>query len=90
MNMKSRFATAFAVLAMAYAGYGALSVKFGSAMEVEIDGEVRSFASGDVWSDPEKRIYRMRPVLAAGERTFCVGGNASTAMHYFPQYGEGN
>ena len=44
--MKSRFATAFAVLAMAYAGYGELSVKFNSAMEVEIDGEVRSFASG--------------------------------------------
>ena len=90
MNMKSRFATACAVLATACVGYGELSVKFNSAMEVEIDGEVRSFKNGSVWTDPEKGIYRMRPVLATGERTFGIEGNASTAMHYFPQYGEGN
>ena len=88
--VKSCFAVACTTLATAISCQGALSVKFGSAMEVEIGGEVRSFANGAVWSDPEKRIYRMRPVLAAGERTFCVGGNASTPIHYFPQYGEGN
>ena len=39
-------------LAAAFACHGALSVKFGSAMEVEIDGEVQTFANGAVWTTP--------------------------------------
>ena len=81
---------ALLALVSAFACQGALSVQFKSAMEVEIDGEVRSFANGAVWSDPEKRIYKMRPVLPEGGRTFGIEGNGTTVMHYFPQYGEGN
>lgn len=85
-----RLCMAMATLVSAFACQGALSVKFNSAMEVEIGGQVRSFANGAVWSDPEKRIYKMRPVLPEGGRTFGIEGNGSTVMHYFPQYGEGN
>ena len=79
-----------------FACQGALSVKFGSAMEVEIDGEVQTFANGAVWTPPAKEpcIYRMRPVLAAGERTFSIKGDDATGSdggtYRFPQYGEGN
>ena len=85
-----RLCMAMATLVSAFACQGALSVKFNSAMEVERGGQVRSFANGAVWSDPEKRIYKMRPVLPEGGRTFGIEGNGSTVMHYFPQYGEGN
>ena len=78
-------------LAAAFACHGALSVKFGSAMEVEIDGEVRTFSSGSVWEPPAKVpcIYKMRPVLAAGERTFNIESTVAPQYNY-PQYGEGN
>ena len=96
-NTANEFVVAACVaLAAVFACQGALSVKFGSAMEVEIDGEVQTFANNAVWEPPAKApcIYRMRPVLASGQRTFSIKGDDATGSdggtYRFPQYGEGN
>ena len=89
---KINLGVASATLAAVFACQGELSVKFGSAMEVEIDGEVQTFANNAVWTTPTNVpcIYRMRPVLASGERTFDVETTGSAPNYFFPQYGEGN
>ena len=73
-----------------------LTVKFGSAMEVEIDGAVRKFAKGETF-DPTAIpcLYRMRPAnMSENERTFCIEGTefirGKDVYRRFPQYGEGN
>ena len=86
-------ALAFSVACMASAG--TLTVKFGSAMEVEFDGEVQKFAKGDTFVPVAiPCLYRMRPVLADGERTFAIEGSETIRGNdkcwRFPQYGEGN
>lgn len=54
---------------------GVLTVKFGTEMEVEIGGELRKFAKNDTFVPTAiPCIYRMRPVLAEGERTFAIVG----------------
>lgn len=73
---------------------GTLTVKFNSAMEVEIDGEVRTFAVNDTFVPTAiPCIYRMSPVLAEGERTFAIYGNdyiRGERNCRFPLRGEGN
>ena len=74
---------------------GVLTVKFGTEMEVEIGGEVRKFAKNDTFVPTAiPCIYRMRPVLAEGERTFAIYGNDSIKGNErncrFPLLGEGN
>ena len=91
-------ALAFSVACMASAG--TLTVEFGSAMEVEFDGEVQKFAKGATFVPVAiPCLYRMRPVLAEGERTFAIegseiirknGGDSEDKCWRFPQYGEGN
>ena len=67
-------ALAFSVACMASAG--TLTVEFGSAMEVEFDGEVQKFAKGATFVPVAiPCLYRMRPVLAEGERTFAIEGS---------------
>jgi len=73
--LKAGFA-ALAVASMSVCEGGTLTVKFKSAMKVEIDGEVREFASGDTFVPTAiPCIYKMSPVLAEGERTFAIVGN---------------
>ena len=84
---------ALAVACMASAG--TLTVKFGSAMEVELNGEIRSFAKNDTFTPTAiPCLYRMRPVLADGERTFAIEGSETIRgddkYWRFPQYGESN
>ena len=73
--LKAGFAAFTVAAAFACAG-GTLTVKFNSAMEVEIDGETRTFAAGETFKPTAiPCLYRMRPVLAEGERTFGIVGN---------------
>ena len=73
--LKAGFA-ALAVASMSVCEGGTLTVKFKSAMKVEIDGEVREFAVNDTFTPTAiPCIYRMCPVLAEGERTFTIYGN---------------
>ncbi len=75
---------------------GAPKVKFGSAMEVEVDGVVRSFAANDTFTPTAiPCVYRMRPAnLSDGERTFAIKGSeelrGGDPCWRFPQYGDGN
>lgn len=75
---------------------GAPKVKFGSAMEVEVDGVVRSFAANATFTPTAVPcVYRMRPAnLANGERTFAIKGTdvirGGDPCWRFPQYGDGN
>lgn len=67
------------------------TIEFGSAMEVE---GVGTFAKGEfLFPEAEPCIYRMRPVLAAGERTFAIAGTDQIygQNHYrFPVRGDGD
>jgi len=85
---------AFAVAAVFAGEGGTLTVKFNTAMKVEIAGEVRKFASGDTFVPTAiPCIYKMSPVLAEGERTFTVYGNDNIRGERncrFPLRGEGN
>ena len=75
---------------------GTLTVQFGSAMEVEIDGVVQSFDKNATFAPTNiPCIYKMRPAnLAEGERTFAIEGTetirGSDVYRRFPQYGDGN
>jgi len=74
---------------------GTLTVKFNSAMEVEVDGVVRSFARFATFAPTAVPcIYKMRPKLTGGERTFAIGSDetirGSETLWRFPQYGDGN
>ncbi len=78
------------LLAAATAAFGATTtVKFGSAMDVEIDGVVHSFAKDDTFTPTAiPCIYKMRMGgLAEGGRTFAIKGN-DTDYYRFPQYGD--
>ena len=75
-------------LAAAITARGSTTVTFDSAMEVEVNGQVRSFAKDDTFdATAVPCIYRMRPVLAEGERTFGVKYND---VFLYPVFGEGN
>ena len=91
--LKAGFA-ALTVASMSVCEGGTLTVKFKSAMKVEIDGEVREFAVNDTFTPTAiPCIYRMCPVLAEGERTFTVYGNDNIRGERncrFPLRGEGN
>ncbi len=80
------------LLAAATAAFGATTtVKFGSAMDVEIDGVVHSFASDATFNAPDgPHVYKMRPVLSAGERTFGIQGSEANDAWRYPLYGDGN
>ena len=85
----------FACACMAYSVCGGtLTVQFNSSMEVEIDGVVQSFAASDTFTPTAiPCVYRMRPILANGERTFGIKGSdevRSEPYWRFPQYGDGN
>ena len=86
-----------AVAAFVITSYGGtLTVKFGSAMEVEIDGAVQSFTKNATFTPTAiPCIYKMRPAnMAEGERTFGIGSDVKISGTYnhwrFPQYGDGN
>lgn len=88
--------TVFACACVAYSVCGGtLTVQFSSAMEVEIDGAVQSFAANATFMPTAiPCIYKMRPVLAEGERTFGIKGSedirGGDLLWRFPQYGDGN
>ena len=73
---------------------GTLTVKFGTEMDVEIEGEIRRFAKNDTFVPTAiPCIYKMRPVLAEGERVFTIYGNDNIKGERncrFPLLGEGN
>ena len=82
------FVLASATLAAVFACDGATTVTFGSAMEVEINGEIRQFAQNETFNAPDgPYVYKMRPVLSEGQRTFAV--KRDTAFIY-PVRGDGN
>ena len=90
-----RVALGAAVIYAAEVSAGTLTVKFGSAMEVEIDGEIQSFAKNATFSPAAiPCIYKMRPAgLTDGQRTFAIAGTdqiRSQNIYRFPQYGDGN
>ena len=98
-NRKCRFWAAALIAVAASASLptdaGSLTVKFGSAMEVEIDGAVQSFAANATFTPVAiPCIYKMRPVLGDGERTFGIKGSedirGGDVLWRFPQYGDGN
>ena len=75
-------------LAAVLACDGATTVTFGSAMEVEINGVVQSFAKDETFNAPDGPcIYRMRPVLSDGQRTFAVKRDSA---YIYPVRGDGN
>lgn len=86
--------TAATVAAVANAGL--LTVKFGSDMEVEINGEAQLFEADDTFTPTAiPCVYKMRPAnLADGERTYAIKGSdcvfGSNPYWRFPQYGDGN
>ena len=87
----SRFSAACIALAVAFVAEGATTVKFMTAMEVEIDGVVQSFASDATFNAPDgPHVYKMRPVLSAGERTFGIQGSEANDAWRYPLYGDGN
>ena len=84
-------AAAFAITAYG----GTLTVKFGSAMDVEIDGVVHSFAKNDTFTPTTiPCIYKMRPGdMGANDRTFAITGTdkiVDANFYRMPMYGEGN
>ena len=95
MKTHRLFCAAVALYAAVSCG-GTLTVKFGSAMEVEIDGVVQSFDKNATFAPTNiPCIYKMRPAnLAEGERTFAIEGTetirGSDVYRRFPQYGDGN
>ncbi len=94
--MKRPCMTVFALAAAGAVTAGTLTVQFGSAMDVEVDGVVQTFAKNATFTPTAiPCIYRMRPAgLAEGERTFAVEGSeqvrGNDVYRRFPQYGEGN
>ena len=92
-----RFALCATVATIAVvANAGLLTVKFGSAMEVEINGETQSFDADDTFTPTAiPCVYKMRPAnIADGERTYAIKGSdnvqGSNPCWRFPQYGDGN
>ena len=75
---------------------GVTTVKFGSDMEVEVDGTVQTFAANATFTPTAiPCVYRMRPAgMAEGERTFAIASGETVrdndVLWRFPQYGEGN
>ena len=81
---------ALGVIAAAFTCEGALSLKFKTAMQVEIDGVVQQFKVNDTFVPPSSPcFYKMRPVLAEGERTYGIKASDNGYCR-FPMYGEGN
>ena len=90
-----RVALGAAVISAAEVSAGTLTVKFGSAMEVEIDGKVQSFAKNATFTPMAVPcIYKMRPAgLIDGQRTFTITGTdqiRGQSFYRFSQYGDGN
>ena len=82
---------AIIALATALAAQGAFTVKFGSEMDVEIDGEVQTFAKNAIFDHTAVPcVYKMRPTAARNGRTFCIASNRHESDCRFPQYGDGN
>ena len=93
--MRKPCVTILALAAGGVAAAGTLTVKFGSAMEVEIDGTVQSFAANATFMPTAiPCIYKMRPVLGDGERTFAIESTekirGNDVYRRFPQYGDDN
>ncbi|MBQ2630374.1 MAG: hypothetical protein IJG13_11915, partial [Kiritimatiellae bacterium] len=89
-NILSCFVAVCASLSAAFVCQGALSVKFGSAMEVEIDGEVQTFAKNSTFTPTAVPcLYKMRPAISPGESTFAVVGDDAAGPRY-PTYDDGN
>ena len=87
---KSTFLPACLLLIAALACNGATTVKFGSAMEVEIDGVAVPYEKNATFVAPDGlHVYRMRPQLNAGERTYGIKGTEhSYTASRFPLHGE--
>ena len=87
---------AIIALATALAAQGAFTVKFGVEMDVEIDGQVQTFAKDATFTPTTVPcICKMRPTAARNGRTYCIASQDSGESLYqsrcrFPQYGDGN
>ena len=77
------------LIATASICYGGNTVTFGSAMEVEVNGAIQQFAQNATFNVPDGPcVYKMRPVLNAGERTYAIKGN--DIVYRYPVRGDGN
>lgn len=90
--MKRLCITILAIVPTAFASCGALSVKFGSAMEVIEGGVTNTYAANSTFTPTAVPcVYMMRPVLAAGERALCIECDSDANFRYYPMYcDEGN
>ena len=81
LNQVHRLIALGAIATAAFTCEGALSLKFKTAMQVEIDGVVQTFNANATYTPPSSPcFYKMRPVLAEGERTYGIkAGSLSTA-----------
>ena len=90
LNQVHRLIALGAIATAAFTCEGALSLKFKTAMQVEIDGVVQTFNANATYTPPSSPcFYKMRPVLAEGERTYGIKASDNGYCR-FPQYGEGN
>ena len=87
--MKKLCITILAIVPVAFASCGALSVKFGSAMEVIEGGVTNTYAVNETFTPTAVPcVYKMRPALSAGERTYCIASSLGGGWCSFPRYGE--
>ena len=98
-NHAARFALVCAALVVVFVCKSettATTIKFGSAMEVVLDGVTNSYAkNATMVVPPGQHVYMMRPGgLAEGQRTYCIAssGGVENQQQFasFPQYGDGN